>query len=210
MIILFGNEKGGVGKSTMACNTAAQLANLGHDVVLVDADRQSTSSNWANDRAEDSNLSTVHCIQKYDNIRDTLLDMDNRYAFVIVDAAGRDSRELRTGMAAAHVLIIPFKPSQPDLDTLYLMQTLITEVQDLLNPTLKVHGLLTMSPTNPIIRKADAAKEFLKAFPDIKLLTTIIHDRKVYQDAICEGKGVLEMDNPKAKLEMTNLLKEIL
>lgn len=38
MIILFGSQKGGCGKSTLAINTACYLANTGGDVVLVDAD----------------------------------------------------------------------------------------------------------------------------------------------------------------------------
>ena len=46
-----GYQKGGCGKSTMAVNICAELTNQGRDVMLVDADRQSTAANWANDRA---------------------------------------------------------------------------------------------------------------------------------------------------------------
>ncbi len=42
MIILIGSQKGGCGKSTTAVNICAELAKSGHDVVLVDADRQCT------------------------------------------------------------------------------------------------------------------------------------------------------------------------
>ena len=157
MIILIGSQKGGCGKSTTAVNICAELAGKGHDVVLVDADRQCTSANWAMDRIENTELAKVHCIQKYENIRDTLLDLDKRYEYVIVDAAGRDSRELRTGMIAAHMLIVPFRPSQPDLDTLPNMQEIIIQAKDL-NPDLKVYGLITMAPTNPIIQEETDAR----------------------------------------------------
>ncbi|MFA5082454.1 MAG: AAA family ATPase, partial [Hydrogenophilaceae bacterium] len=146
MIVLIGSQKGGCGKSTTAVNICAELAGRGHDVVLVDADRQCTSANWAMDRVEKPALPAVHCIQKYENIRDTLLDLDKRYEYVIVDAAGRDSRELRTGMTAAHILVVPFRPSQPDLDTLPNMQEIIIQAKDL-NHNLKVYGLITMAPT---------------------------------------------------------------
>ena len=149
MIILIGSQKGGCGKSTTAVNICATLAKNGQDVVLVDADRQCTAANWAMDRSANSSLSVVHCVQKYENIRETLQDLDKRYEYVIVDAAGRDSRELRTGMTAAHVLLVPFRPSQPDLDTLPNLQEIITQAKDL-NPELLVYGLLTMAPTNPI------------------------------------------------------------
>lgn len=52
MIILIGSEKGGVGKSTLATNLAVLLVSSGKDVVILDADRQSTCANWAQDRSE--------------------------------------------------------------------------------------------------------------------------------------------------------------
>ena len=209
MIILVGSQKGGCGKSTTAVNICAELARKGHDVVLVDADRQGTSANWVMDRSENKSLPVVHCVQKYDNIRDTLLDLNKRYEYVIVDAAGRDSRELRTGMVAADLLVIPFRPSQPDLDTLPKMKELITQAIDL-NPNLRVHGLLTMAPTNPIINEASEAKEYLEDYPEIQLLRSAIRDRKVYRDAMSNGNGVIEMDNSKAKAEIQQLMSELL
>lgn len=209
MIILIGSQKGGCGKSTTAVNICAELAGSGHDVVLVDADRQCTSANWAMDRMENKTLAAVHCVQKYENIRDTLLDLDQRYEYVIVDAAGRDSRELRTGMTAAHILVVPFRPSQPDLDTLPNMQDIIIQAKDL-NPALKVFGLITMAPTNLMIHEETDARDCLKDYPDIHLLTTLIKDRKVYRDAMSDGLGVVEMGNDKATAEIKNVVKEIL
>jgi len=177
-------------------------------VVLVDADRQCTSANWAMDRSATESLPVVHCIQKYENIRDTLLDLDQRYEHVIVDAAGRDSRELRTGMTAAHILLVPFRPSQPDLDTLPNLQEIITQAKDL-NPDLAVKGLITMAPTNPVVNETDEAREYLQDYPEIQLLSTIVRDRKVFRDAMSEGMGVVEMGNEKASQEIISLLKEL-
>lgn len=47
MIILFGSQKGGCGKSTLAINTACYLTNTGGDVVLVDADIQQSSTKFS-------------------------------------------------------------------------------------------------------------------------------------------------------------------
>ena len=209
MIILIGSQKGGCGKSTTTASICAALAGQGKDIVLVDADRQATAANRANDRQQEENLPPVHCIQKYDNIRPTLIDLDKRYEYVVVDAAGRDSRELRTGMTAAHILIVPFRPSQPDLDTLPYMQEVITQAQDL-NPDLQVFGLLTMNPTNPSVHEEAEAREYFKEFPIIQPLATMIYDRKVYRDSMSVGRGVTEMNNPKAKAEIETLLGEIL
>lgn len=208
MILLIGSQKGGCGKSTTAVNICAALSMKGKDTVLVDADRQSTAATWITDRREHEKLSTVHCVQKYGNIRDTLLDLNNRYKYVIVDTAGHDSRELRTGMTAAHILLIPFRPSQPDLDTLNSLNKVIEQAKDL-NPDLIVYGMLTMAPTNPVVHEVDEAREYLKDYPGIYLLHTIIRDRKVYRDAISLGKGVVEMDNKKAAQETQLLMEEL-
>lgn len=209
MIFMLGSQKGGCGKSTIAVNICAELARRKKDVVLVDADRQSTAANWTMDRANNPKLPVVHCVQKYENIRDTLLDLDQRYEFVVVDSAGRDSRELRTGMTAAHILLVPFRPSQPDLDTLSNLQDIVVQAKDL-NPSLQVFALITMAPTNPIVQETKEAKAYLQDYPDFKLLNTVVRDRKIYRDAISEGMGVVEMGNAKAAAEIQLLIQEVL
>ncbi|WP_404369623.1 division plane positioning ATPase MipZ [Marinobacter sp.] len=208
MIILLGSQKGGCGKSTTAVNLCAELARTGGDVVLVDADRQETAARWAQDR-ESRDVPQILCLQKYENIRDTLRGLDKGSNFVVVDAAGRDSRELRTAMTAAHLLLVPFRPSQPDLDTLPALQEIITGAKDI-NEGLKVLGVLTMAPTNPNVNEASEARDCLAEFPDIHALRSVIRDRKVYRDAMSEGLGVVEMDNGKARAEIQLLVEEIL
>lgn len=208
MIILIGSQKGGCGKSTIAANICAELARQGKDVILVDADRQGTASNWISDRNQNTYLTKIHSIQKFDNIHETLSDLSKRYEYVVVDSAGRDSRELRTGMSAADVLIVPFRPSQPDLDTLPALQDIITMALDL-NPKLRVKALLTMAPTNPIVNETQDAKIYLTDYPVLQLMNTIIRDRKIYRDCMSEGKGVVEMDNGKARGEIQCLVQEI-
>ncbi len=209
MIILLGSQKGGCGKSTLAVNICAELARQGRDVVLVDADRQGTASRWADDRAENSALPAVHCVQRYENIRDTVLDLDGRYDFVVIDAAGRDSRELRTGMTAADILLVPFRPSQADLDTLPRLIEIITAATDI-NPKLKCQAVITMAPNNPSISELNDSKDVLADYPELRQLRVSIHDRKVYRDALSDGVGVVECDNPKAKGEVQILVKEML
>ena len=144
MIILIGSEKGGVGKSTLATNFSVYLTLLGKDVILVDADKQRTSSNWADDRRK-SNLPIVESVSKYDNIRHTVKDLQKRYEYVIVDAQGRDSIELRTGLLSANICITPVQPSQADLDTIYKMVN-ITQTAKETNEELKTYSIISRAP----------------------------------------------------------------
>lgn len=209
MIILIGSQKGGCGKSTISVNIAAELVRQEKDIILVDSDRQGTSANWICDRNKQVNIPIIHCIQKFDNIRETLLDLDKRYEFVLVDTAGRDSRELRTGMTTADILLVPFRPSQPDLDTLPKLVEIITEAKDI-NPKLRAVAMITLAPTNPIVNEIQEAKEYLKDFPELFLANTVVRDRKVYRDCMAEGKSVVEVNNLKAKNEIKYLVKELL
>jgi len=210
MIILVGSQKGGCGKSTIATNIAAALAVQGKDVMLVDADRQGSSSNWFLDRSENEDLAPVHSVQKLDDVRISVLDLSKRYEYVIIDAAGRDSQELRTAMIVADVFIMPVRPSQFDLDTVPKMREIYNDAK-ILNSKLNFFAAITMGPTNPIVNESKDAQEFFKNYPEITLLETIIRERKVYRDAISGvGKGVVELDNAKAKKEINDLVKEVI
>lgn len=208
MILLFGSQKGGCGKSTLAINTACYLTYQGKDVVLVDADIQQSSANWVRDR-EQYQLNTVHCIQRYGDVKNTLKDLSKRYEYVIVDVAGHDSKELRTAMLVADKLIIPFRPSQLDLDTLPHLSEVIDQAQSF-NEHLKAYGLLTLASTNPVNQETKQAKDYLIDFPIVNPLTAIIYDRKIYRDSISYGQGVIESNNTKAINEFTHLMLEIL
>ena len=203
MIILLGSYKGGCGKSTLATSLAAMLAGNGGDVVLVDADKQSTASNWAAEREANSSLPTVSCVQKYGNIRQTLLDLDKRYSHVVVDCAGHDSQELRSAITAAHVVLSPFRPSQPDLDTARRL------VNDVIEPMLpaaannpRFYAVLTMCPSNPSVTEIQDAQAYLAQVSDLVVIDPCIYDRKAYRDAVVDGKGVTELVNDKAKAEL--------
>lgn len=208
MIILLGSQKGGCGKSTLAINISVELARQGKDVVLVDADPQGTSSRWAADRAEQGIEPAVHCLQKTGNIKHALADVNGRYDVVIVDTAGHDSRELRTGMLAADVLLSPFRPSQADLDTVEYLSKVVVDAKDL-NENLTPLAVLTMTPTHPTVKEREEAIEYLSDFPEMRLLEAAVCERKVFRDALSFGKGVVEMRDEKAAQEIQNLVTEI-
>ncbi len=207
MIILIGSEKGGVGKSTLATNLSVLLATSKKDVVLVDADRQSTSAIWHQDRLV-TDKPKFDCIRLYDNISQTIKGLGNRYDFVIVDCQGRDSKELRSGLVVANLVLFPFRPSQFDLYTLPNMVEMLTDAQ-LINPSLVGKAVITMSPTNPQVNELENAREFFTDFQRISLLNTVICDRKVYRDAGSLGLSVIEMDNEKATHEINTLWEEL-
>lgn len=209
MILLIGSQKGGAGKSTIAVNLCAEFARQGLDVCLVDADNQRSSARWHADREEAGVTPTIACVEKLGNLRETLLDLDGRYGVVVVDVAGKDSKEMRTGMTAAQKMVVTVRPSQFDLDTLPHMSELVEQAQEF-NPDLEVRVLLTQAPTNPNGSERTDAGEYLTDYPGLKSLQTVVYERKAYRDVIGEGKGVVEWSNPKASAEIKELAAELM
>jgi len=207
MKLLVGGEKGGAGKSTLATNLAAHLAFEGVDVVLLDADPQGTSAKWQGRRAELEDVPAVHCVQRTGDVSGTIRDLAARYQVVIIDAGGRDSRELRTAMVAADLFLTPTRASQADLETMPKMNELVSLARGL-NPGLVAFAVLSMAPSNPQVNEVAEAKELLAEFDQIKLADTIIRDRKVYRDALLEGLGVVEKKNGLARAEIQLLAQE--
>jgi chromosome partitioning protein len=209
MITIIGCNKGGAAKTTTAINVAVGLALQGDDVCLVDADAQRSASRWYAEREEAGVTPRITLIEKRDNISATLRNLDEKYDHVIVDVAGRNSRELITGGTVAHQIIAPHQCSQLDLDTMEELRQQIEAMRDL-NPGLKVYCYQTMATTNPVLQGNERFEflEYVKEFDTLTLLESVGCYRKVYRDVMSQGLSVLETENQKAREEVHSLLRE--
>ena len=209
MIILIGGEKGGTGKSTLATNLAVWLASSEHDVCLVDTDIQGTSTSWA-DRRTDAQLSPeIHVIQRTGKLVRPLQKLFDIHEFVIVDAGGRDSQELRSTLMVAHAAIIPIQASIADLETVSSMSGILDGAK-ILNEDLNAFFVISRAPTNPKLKTDKGAREYIAdAAPDIPVIKASVCERQVYRDALIAGSSVIEERNKKAIAEINKVFKEM-
>ncbi|WP_040259234.1 AAA family ATPase [Pseudomonas massiliensis] len=209
-IVIVGCNKGGAGKTTTAINLSVALALKGQDVCLLDADPQRSASRWYAEREAADLNPKITLIEKRDNISSTLRTLGEKFDYVVVDVAGRNSRELITGATVADLIIAPHQCSQLDLDTLGELQEQVIRVRDL-NPGLQAYAYHSMASTNPSVRDTERSEflEFVSEFPEIKPLDAVGFYRKAYKDSIPSGKSVLEGDNAQAASEINDLMKEI-
>ena len=110
---LVASSKGGVGKTTIATNLAARYALDGKHTVLVDADRQRSSTHWCEKRAGlDSAVLPVDGTR-----RDWRRELPEDVQRVVVDArAGAQADELEAFLEVADAMLVPVLPSTIDIE----------------------------------------------------------------------------------------------
>ena len=138
-VVVFGNEKGGTGKSTTAMHVVVALLRLGRSVGGIDLDsRQRSFARYVENRrgyAERSGValpcpevvtlvrstkdSRVEAEDEERLIFETTLErLRAENDFVVIDSPGSDSYLARLGHAAANTLITPLNDSFVDFDLL--------------------------------------------------------------------------------------------
>lgn len=193
MITLIGGEKGGSGKTTIATNLAAWLAGEGRDVMLLDADHNGASKAWTEWRNEAGITPVVHCVQASGDISRPARDLAGRFGELVVDAAGHDSKELRSALVAADVLIVPMRPTAFDMLPLVHMDELVSAAK-IMNPNLRAYLLYTQVPTGAMNRDVLRTEEHLAGMQlaELKLLPLRIRNLQAYRDVVIDGKSVVE------------------
>lgn len=211
MIIVIGGIKGGIGKTTIAINLAVMLSQNGQDVLLIDADDQSSSTAITAWREETYKNGAGYALARLTG--KTLATQVQRHAekydHVVIDVGGRDTSSQRGALVVADIYMVPFPPKSLDVDTLDQVETLVN-LAKAVNPDLRAVSFLNKAyPRN---RDNDAAADLLRDSAEIDYLDTRICDRKAVSDAISEGRGVIEYRprNPKAIAEITALYEAVM
>jgi chromosome partitioning protein len=136
-VVVFGNEKGGTGKTTTAMHIAIALSRSGARVSAIDLDgRQRTFARYIENRAEFVSrngqplpVPGVQVVERAKPGADAVADEQQRFSealtraraeadFVIIDTPGNDTNLSRLGHAAADTLVTPLNDSFLDFDLL--------------------------------------------------------------------------------------------
>lgn len=208
-IYLIANEKGGVGKTSLAFNLAVLRVRAGKPVLLVDADKQTSSSMWAAIRTEGNYSPALICVQKVGKIGNDLLQLSQNYE-VIVDAGGADSQEMRQGIAVADKWILPVRPGQLDLFTMVKMRRLRDEVEERVGRAPK--AMVVLNAVHSSTNEAEEARELLADDPNMPVAKCQLVDRVAMRRAVLAGCGLIELtgtNKTEALAEMLALYEEV-
>src|SRR5271155_3909059 len=198
------NQKGGVGKTTLATNIATALAQQGHKVLFIDADQQGSALDWSAARKGDP-LFPVVGLPK-DTLHREMPALGSSYDWVIIDGPPRFYNVAKSAIAAADIVIIPVQPSPYDVWAAKEIVDLITEVR-----VIKASLIALFAVNRKIVGTAigrDVA-EALASYP-LPVLTAAISQRVGFAESAAAGQTVLETaPHGPAATEIRALVAEI-
>jgi len=188
MIIGILNQKGGVGKTTISVNLAASLSRDGSRVLLIDADPQGSSLDWAAARDGDPLFSVVGFPRP--SIHKEIGQLGQGYDHVLIDGPPRVTDLARSSIMASDLVLIPVQPSPYDVWAAEEIVKLIDEAR-IYKENIKSVFVINRKITNTAIGRD--VGDALSAYP-VPVLVATITQRIVFAEAAVQGKSIFEID----------------
>lgn len=207
MIVALLNQKGGVGKTTLALNLAGEWARRGARVTLVDADLQASALDWSQQRAQEGLPRAFGVVGlPRDTLHREAPELARSADYVVIDGPPRVAGLMRSALLAADLVLIPVQPSPLDGWASAEMLALVSEAR-IYRPDLIARFVLNRCDARTVLARETA--ETLAAH-DPPLLASTVGQRIAFAVAAQSGRLVSELDDaaPAAR-EIAALAAEI-
>lgn len=197
------NRKGGVGKSTIACQLARGLQLAGTEVMIVDTDAQGTASDWSESGERDTPL-----VVKIDRatLEDDIPKAGKQFDIVVIDGAAKAERMNVSAVKASDLVLIPIQPSAVDI---WPVKETVDIIQARQEVTGRPQAAFVISRAIVGTNLASSVQDALAGL-DVPVLSSRTHQRVAYAEAMGKGAGVMDLDaNSKAAGEIHEMTEEV-
>ncbi len=198
------NQKGGVGKTTLAVHLATAFARQGSRILLLDADPQGSALDWAAARQNEPLFPVVGLPKS--SIHKDLPGLASGYDYVVIDGPPRVYDVARSAIMASDVILIPVQPSPYDVWAAKEIIDLLVEAR-IYKPTLKSAFVINRKIVNTAIGRD--VGEALSAYP-VPVLASAVCQRVAFAESATQGLTVFDLDpSTPASQEIASLAEEI-
>lgn len=208
-IISIGNQKGGVGKSTVTMQLAGALSRCGFKVLVVDADEQATVTKWSAMSEETPfPASVVGLAAAGAKLHREIQKFVDLYDFIIVDCPPSVSAPTpQSAFLVSDLVLIPTRPSLADI---WAVQETIKLIERARAVNDGVRTAILLNAKQPNTQMGRDAADVLAGF-EAPLLKTAFHLRQAYPQSVALGGTVYDVLGAKqAQQEVDSLTNEIL
>ena len=179
-------EKGGTGKTTLAVHLAGWRAAEGSEVMLVDADRQESSTFWLQVRQERTSQAPSIAQMSGRTLGTQVNGFSRRFSDVVIDIGAGDGLSVQSLLAVLDIAVVPLQPNEMDVWTIPLIDELVTRAMEV-NEGLRVQTVLNRVPTHHSQIDAEATIDALRECETISPPECIIKERTSIRRSVPQG-----------------------
>ncbi|NBX85952.1 MAG: ParA family protein [Proteobacteria bacterium] len=197
VVITVAQQKGGVGKSTLAAHLAVAFAQQGYSTMLFDTDPQGTCTHWhAQRKSPDIGLVAT---SGWRLTRDLSMAREANDV-IIIDTPPHAEMDIKVSVRAADLVLVPIQPSPAD----------VWAVKETFN-TIAGESRQCMVVMNRVVHRANITEEVRQKLQtlDIPVAEVELGNRVLFAASMESGLTVLDGFANPAQVEITNLVRSI-
>jgi chromosome partitioning protein len=204
MIISLVNQKGGVGKTTVAVNLGSCLSMKGFKVLLVDGDPQGSVLQWQSIQ-DTGDFQVLH--HAAPDLSGHVKSLQRSYDYTIIDAPPAIGEITESILSVSHLAVVPIGPSPLDI---WSSKETVSLIRTVKKKNRRLAGKLLICRKIARTRVGREAREAMETY-DMDVFETEISQRIAYVESMISGMSVLKYaPNSEASAEIRSLCEEIM